>query len=131
MGLENRRDPRAPLELRVEYRRMNTFFADYTKNISRGGTFIRTASPLPLGTRLSFVLDVPCVEDPLVLEGEVVRSVDAAQAGAQGAEAGMGVRFLFEDDEERTDFERTVEDLMVRTLGEDIYRQLVKPAAGA
>ena len=30
------------IELTVEYKRMNAFFADYTKNISRGGTFIRT-----------------------------------------------------------------------------------------
>ena len=41
---------RAPIELKVEYKRLNTFFADYTKNISRGGTFIATDKPLPVGT---------------------------------------------------------------------------------
>ena len=30
------------ITLRVDYKRLNTFFADYTKNISKGGTFIRT-----------------------------------------------------------------------------------------
>ena len=37
---ERRAEVRRPIELKVEYKRLNTFFADYTKNISRGGTFI-------------------------------------------------------------------------------------------
>ena len=37
---------RAPIELKVEYKRLNTFFADYTRNISRGGTFIGTDKPV-------------------------------------------------------------------------------------
>ncbi|HKO52206.1 MAG TPA: PilZ domain-containing protein, partial [Polyangiaceae bacterium] len=45
---------RAPIELKVEYKRLNTFFADYTKNISRGGTFIATDKPLPVGTDFVF-----------------------------------------------------------------------------
>ncbi|MEZ4272259.1 MAG: hypothetical protein R3C68_12780 [Myxococcota bacterium] len=32
---DKRESPRAPIELKVEYKRMNTFFADYTKNISK------------------------------------------------------------------------------------------------
>jgi type IV pilus assembly protein PilZ len=32
---------------------MNAFFADYTKNISRGGTFIRTDKPLDIGTEVN------------------------------------------------------------------------------
>ena len=43
----------------VDYKRLNTFFADYTKNISKGGTFIRTSKPLDVGTEFVFVLTVP------------------------------------------------------------------------
>ena len=39
---DRRGDPRQPIELKVEYKRLNAFFADYTKNISRGVTFIQT-----------------------------------------------------------------------------------------
>ena len=53
------RDVRRPIELKVEYKRLNTFFADYTKNISRGGTFIKTARPLPIGTEFLFKLFIP------------------------------------------------------------------------
>ena len=48
-----------PSQLRVDYKRMNTFFADYTKNISKGGTFIRTSKPLDVGTEFVFVLSIP------------------------------------------------------------------------
>ena len=62
---------RAPIELKVEYKRLNSFFADYTKNISRGGTFIRTERPLGIGTEFNFKLCVPTLENPLVLRGKV------------------------------------------------------------
>ncbi len=48
-----------PIELRVEYKKLNTFFADYTKNICKGGTFIRTKKPLDVGTIFLFQLCGP------------------------------------------------------------------------
>jgi len=46
-GDVDRRDgARPPIEPKVEYKKLNTFFADYTKNICKGGTFIRTKKPL-------------------------------------------------------------------------------------
>jgi type IV pilus assembly protein PilZ len=41
---DGRQHARAPIELKVDYKKMNSFFADYTKNISKGGTFIKTPS---------------------------------------------------------------------------------------
>ncbi|MGH7280839.1 MAG: hypothetical protein ACRELY_04895 [Polyangiaceae bacterium] len=56
---EKRDGLRAAITLRVDYKRLNTFFADYTKNISKGGTFIRTTKPLDVGTEFVFVLSFP------------------------------------------------------------------------
>ena len=53
---DRRSHPRIPIELKVEYRKLNTFFADYTKNICKGGTFIRTKRPLSVGTKFLFKL---------------------------------------------------------------------------
>ena len=53
-GDDRRIAERGPIALRVDYKRLNSFFADYTKNISRGGTFIRTDRPLQLGTEFVF-----------------------------------------------------------------------------
>ena len=119
-GPENRLSFRAPIRLRVDYERMNTFFADYTKNISKGGTFIKTARPLPIGTRFLFALSVPALSEPVQITGEVQW---IAAAGAD--DPGMGIRFVFAADEERIRFERLVQGLMEHSLGPDVTRGLL------
>src|SRR5277367_3688894 len=71
-GDDLRADDRAAITLKVDYRRLNSFFADYTKNISKGGTFIRTSKPLDVGTEFVFVLSLPSHNAQLALKGEVV-----------------------------------------------------------
>src|SRR5438477_11197852 len=103
---DRRATPRGPIRLRVDYERMNAFFADYTKNISKGGTFIKTGRPLPIGTRFLFSLSVPALPDPVVLLGEVTWILNAEEATSRCEEAGMGIRFLFADDPSRARFEQ-------------------------
>ena len=114
---ELRSSVRAPVKLRVDYERMNSFFADYTKNISKGGTFIKTTRPLPIGTRFIFSLSVPALSEPVTLDGEVTWILPAEVAEAHGEEPGMGIRFVFKDDAARTDFEDLVERMLVDSLG--------------
>src|SRR5256885_14534292 len=109
-GAELRTQPRAPIELKVDYKKLNSFFADYTKNISKGGTFIKTKKPLPVGTRFLFRLTVPRREAPFELNGEVVHAMPG------GEEAGMGIRFVWTEDRERSAFESLVEQLMSESL---------------
>src|SRR5262249_3836697 len=71
---EGRTHPRAPIELKVDYKKLNSFFADYTRNISKGGTFIKTKKPLPVGTRFLFKLSIPGRAEPFELLGEVAWS---------------------------------------------------------
>ncbi len=67
---DDRRDsPRVPIELKVEYKKLNTFFADYTKNICKGGTFIRTKKPLDIGTIFVFRLSVPKLKEAIAIRG--------------------------------------------------------------
>src|SRR5579883_157677 len=79
-GDERRRFPRHAITLRVDYKRMNTFFADYAKNISKGGTFIRTSKPLDIGTEFRFVLSIPGQTEQIELRGEVKWTVDEDHA---------------------------------------------------
>jgi type IV pilus assembly protein PilZ len=117
---ERRQGHRGAIELRVEYQRLNTFFYDYTRNISHGGTFIRTRRPLEVGTHFRFKLFVPTLEAPLVLTGEVRWIHPEGDAGAPG----MGIRFIFADDAERAAVDQTVEKLMVASLGRLITSRL-------
>jgi type IV pilus assembly protein PilZ len=118
-GAETRHHNRAPIELKVDYKKLNSFFADYTKNISKGGTFIKTKKPLPIGTRFLFKLTVPARDAPFELLGEVVWSK------AEGEEPGMGIRFIYSDDRQRRDFESVVERLMSDSLGSELTEKLL------
>ena len=121
---DRRHAPRAAIELRVEYKRLNSFFADYTKNISRGGTFIGTERPLDVGTDFVFKLGVPGLAEPLVLHGKVQWALSPEDAG-EGREPGMGIGFVFESELERERVEMTVEKLMIDSLGAVLYQRLL------
>ncbi len=121
---EKRRDERAAITLKVDYKRLNTFFADYTKNISKGGTFIRTTKPLAVGTEFLFVLSLPTQGEQLQLTGEVKWVVPEAEASPDKP-AGMGIKFKFETDEDRAEVDRFVERLMENALGSHISQKLL------
>jgi type IV pilus assembly protein PilZ len=112
------------VELRVNYKRLNTFFADYAKSISRGGTFVPTKRPLPVGTQFQFVLGVPKLESPLVLGGKVTRITENTQATEQNP-AGMLVALEYESDAERDEIRTTVETLMTDELGPTLTHALL------
>jgi type IV pilus assembly protein PilZ len=126
---DRREQQRSAIELKVEYKRLNTFFYDYTKNISKGGTFIKTDRPLDIGTVFLFRLQIPVAADPIDLRGEVrwvVRPGMAAVGPAPaGHEAGMGIRFVYGSPAERDQMERSVEKMMVKSLGQLIYSRLI------
>jgi len=126
---ERRDEGRAAITLKVDYKRLNTFFADYTKNISKGGTFIRTTKPLEVGTEFVFVLSVPEPKADtstvqLELTGEVKWVVPESEATAENP-AGMGIQFVFRDDGERERVEQLVADLMKASLGEHLASKLL------
>lgn len=121
---DRRGGSRTPIELKVEYQRLNSFFADYTKNISRGGTFIRTERPLDIGTEFVFKLGIPTLPGPLVLSGKVqwiLRREDVIE----DQEPGMGIGFIFDSEAERERVQGTIENLMVEHLGPVLSEKLL------
>src|SRR5580692_1020832 len=124
-GVDEHRDSlRHAVQLRVDYKRMNTFFADYAKNISKGGTFIRTSKPLDVGTEFVFVLSIPEQREQLQLRGEVMWTVEEA-GSTEDRPAGMGIRFRFQADTERQKLEKFVADLMSEELGSVVTAKLL------
>jgi type IV pilus assembly protein PilZ len=117
------REDRVPITLRVDYKRLNTFFADYTKNISKGGTFIRTTKPLEVGTEFMFVLSLP---DSVELElNGVVKWVVPENAASPENPAGMGIQFVFAEDSARTAVENVVAGMMNEALGPRLAQKLL------
>ena len=125
---DRRSSPRAPVDLDVEYRKLNAFFQDYTRNISKGGTFIRTGKPLEVGTEFNFKLTIPELPEPLSIRGRVQWVVSQENAGVDPSRAdpGMGIQFIYGSDDERQRIESIVERLMKKHLGEIAFAKLMK-----
>jgi type IV pilus assembly protein PilZ len=121
---DRRGGDRHAIELKVEYKRLNTFFADYTKNISKGGTFIRTDKPLDIGTEFIFALTIPKLEAPVRLCGKVLWITHVDQA-TEESPPGMGIRFKYASDAERRATEDVVEGLMRDQLGDHLSNKLL------
>ena len=66
---------------------------------------------------------MPKREAPFELLGEVVWSK------TDGDEPGMGIRFVYGDDHQRSEFEGVVEALMADSLGADLTGKLLNKAS--
>ena len=88
----NRRDTRRlPIKVLVEYECMQDFLTDYTANVSIGGMFIKTDSPLELGTRFRLRFRLPEREQPIDITAVVRWKLSPEDAGPMNA--GMGICF--------------------------------------
>jgi type IV pilus assembly protein PilZ len=121
----DRQSERESIELCVRYQRMNTFFADYVKNISRGGTFVATDEPLPQDTEFTFLLSVPELAEPLALRAKVMWTT-APEAASEAHPAGMGIQFQFRHASEKSDTEAIIEGLLIDHLGQYHAERLLR-----
>lgn len=87
--MSDRLHERAPVAIEVEYRTAGAFLVAYSSNLSKGGLFLETDQPLPIGTELTLNFAIPGTGTI-----EVVGLVVWVRATDQdGKPAGMGVEF--------------------------------------
>lgn len=75
--------------MEVEYRTAGAFLVAYSVNLSKGGIFVETTSPMPIGTVLTMRFSVPAA-GTIEVTGVVawIRPSDG-----EGKPAGMGIEF--------------------------------------
>jgi type IV pilus assembly protein PilZ len=103
------RPPRLEYELPVAYKTVAGFVTDWATNISRGGLFINTQKPLPVGTHVKLIVSLPGTEFPFDLTGRVTRVNETHAAPNQVP--GMAIEFVDVDEEMRIRLEEFVERL--------------------
>lgn len=96
---ESRKHKRVDIIFKVDYDSREEFLADYASNASGGGLFIATTKDFEVGNELSFSISLPGILDPILLRGEV-RWRRPPEAADQDNPAGIGVAFLFSNQEE-------------------------------
>lgn len=84
------RAPRVGMVLEVRYRNAGQFLVSYCTNLSRGGLFVSTRTPEPIGTELVLSLRVPGRALPVTLRARVRWS---RTEDDEGGPAGMGLSF--------------------------------------
>jgi uncharacterized protein (TIGR02266 family) len=85
-----RRSDRVHLALEIQYRSAGAFLMSYSVNLSKGGLFIETENPLPVGAPIDLALKTPN-EETIALSG-VVAWVRSTHDPESGQPPGMGIQ---------------------------------------
>lgn len=109
MAQDTRKDTRAPVSLKVRFKSatVDEFIEQYSTDISRGGIFIKSKSPMPVGTLLKFEFELKDNSPLIHGVGRVVwkRDPDPAKPDMP---PGMGIKFIKMDSQSRAVVERIV-----------------------
>jgi uncharacterized protein (TIGR02266 family) len=99
---DTRKDRRAPLSLKVRFKSatIDEFIEQYSTDISRGGTFIKSKKPMPIGTLLKFEFQLKDESRLIHGVGRVVWKRDPEDADDDNP-AGMGIKFIKMDPDSR------------------------------
>jgi uncharacterized protein (TIGR02266 family) len=108
-GANKRRSERLQHELLVAYRTVDGFITDWAVNISKGGLFINSRTPLPVGTTVRLIVSLPDAAFPFDLTGRVTRVCELNNPANEPP--GMGLEFVDIDDDKRSRIERFVDKL--------------------
>lgn len=104
-----RRSSRLYHELPVAYRSVGSFLTDWATNISQGGLFINTRNPLPVGTLVKILIQLPVAAFPVDLSGRVTRVAEFDNQA--NVVPGMGIEFTDIDSSKKEQIEAFVQKL--------------------
>lgn len=91
---ERRLHPRTQIQIEVNYRSLDALYENPVLDISQGGMFIRTESPLPLGTEISLEFVIPGQDQTIQSKGLVVWRHESTHSRISSQKPGMGIRFI-------------------------------------
>jgi len=90
---QTREHPRYEVSIPVDCSTRDAFVSNHVCNISKGGLFLRSETPLPLDTEVSLILRLPGSEQCIRATGRVIWNYDMKK-GTTRIVPGTGIRFL-------------------------------------
>jgi uncharacterized protein (TIGR02266 family) len=119
-GLLNRREKRRlPLRLPVTFGGLGGPVESSTRDLNEEGIFILTEAPLPEGTLVHFVLQIPGRDQPLELKGNVTHTVVVDDEDVPG----MGICYVADEPVQKelvVIVDRLEKEFMAGTLSDEI-----------
>jgi uncharacterized protein (TIGR02266 family) len=111
---EERRDSvRVPVRMRMRFETAGELRRCLLTNLSRGGVFVSTASPPPIGTQIQLHIEV--AEGELAIEVTGVVVSNNVGHGFSTQQLGMGVRFVDPSADARAVLDRLYESALDRS----------------
>lgn len=105
---ERRANPRATTKIEITFKESGAFFKAYMLNVSRGGLFIKTDSPLVLETSVLLLLKLPSENETLEIDGRVVWVNPKSRKNS--FPKGMGIQFVNMKPEDEEKIKNFVEE---------------------
>jgi len=119
---KKRESVRVPLNLNVDFESRGEVRRCLMKNLSAGGIFVATESPLPIGTPFNVRIRIERTGEEIELPGEVVSLGVSANLAKE--QHGMGIRFVHLTEAQARLVEEFSEEAMKRAID-----NLEKPAS--
>jgi uncharacterized protein (TIGR02266 family) len=88
-----RKHVRFEVDIAIDCTTKHLFLSNHVSNISRGGLFIQSPTPMPLDAEVSLVLRLPGYARPILAKGRVVWNYDVRK-GTSRIVPGSGIRFV-------------------------------------
>jgi len=105
---QNRGADRVEAAFRVRYKTLDDLVIGYSKNLSKGGLFLRTPKLLAVDAVVELHIELPDGGGELVTLCRVAFARNAAEAAKSRQPQGMGIQFLDPKDETRSRIERFI-----------------------
>jgi type IV pilus assembly protein PilZ len=113
MSDERRGGHRRRIRLEVQYESLEEFLTDFASNMSLGGMFISTSTPLPRGQQFLLRFKLPGRAAPIEATGQVRWVNGEDTSGGEDDDslrAGMGIHFAGISEEDRMSIARWLEE---------------------
>lgn len=111
MASDTRKDQRAPVAVKVRFKSatVDEFIEQYSIDISKGGLFVKSRTPMPVGTLLKFEFQLADESKLIQGVGRVVWKRDESQSSRESP-PGMGIKFIKMDNESKELVHRIVDE---------------------
>ena len=113
---QSRSSVRVPLSLNVDFESRGEIKKCLMKNLSAGGIFVATESPLPIGTPFNVRIRIEKTGEEVELPGEVVTL--GASANLAEEVHGMGIRFVNLSEDQQRLVEEFSEEALKKAIEE-------------
>ncbi|MBW2493166.1 MAG: PilZ domain-containing protein [Deltaproteobacteria bacterium] len=122
---QKRKSVRVPLDLNVDFESRGEVRKCLMKNLSAGGLFVATESPLPIGTPFNVRIRIERTGEEIERPGEVVSVGVSANLARE--QHGMGIRFVNLSAEQIQLVTEISEEAMKRAIGDSASSESEEP----